>query len=195
MASYGTVQRPSTTSTPPPPPTATDDLNQRKDSTGKKRNDSKLFCLFNIPATPEATAVRIVRNFSYFGLYYTLFIFTILSITLVPQRKDSLIFLTVMTVVGCLYLVLLRVVPESLLLHKTVERLVVLVLLAIGTMIELILTDAAVHLFVTLASVIPILLVHAVFRVRDDVFVEEAGGFGEFVPLTTTDESKLSESV
>ncbi|RXI06741.1 hypothetical protein DVH24_025877 [Malus domestica] len=103
MASYGTIQRPSTTSTPPPPPTTTDDLNEWKDSTGKKRNDLKLFCLLNIPATPKATA-------------------------------DFLIFLRVMTAVGCLYLVLLWVVHESLLGHKTIKRQVVLAL--IGTLIS-----------------------------------------------------------
>ncbi|CAN6703917.1 unnamed protein product [Malus baccata var. baccata] len=64
---------------------------------------------------------------------------------------------------------------SGLLLHKTVEGRVMLALLAIGTMTELILT---------------------IFRVRDDLFVEEeACGFGEFIPLTITDELKLSDSV
>ncbi|KAB2595223.1 PRA1 family protein B4-like [Pyrus ussuriensis x Pyrus communis] len=56
-----------------------------------------------------------------------------------------------MTAVGCLYLVLLRVMTESLELHKTVEGRLVLALLAIGRMTELRLTSAAVHLLVTLA--------------------------------------------
>ncbi|KAM1444201.1 hypothetical protein ACFX2I_040382 [Malus domestica] len=192
MADYGTMKRPSTISTPTP----TDDPHKPKDSTGKMSKDFKLFCFFNIPATPEAAAVRFTRNFGYFGSYYTLFIWIVLSITLVPHRRMSLIFLVIMTAAGCSYLALLRVVPDSLLLHKTVERPLMLVLLAIGTMIELILTDAAEYLFVTLACTVPIILVHAVFRVRDDGFVEEeAFGFGEYVPPTTTEEPKLADSV
>ncbi|XP_030967440.1 uncharacterized protein LOC115987964 isoform X2 [Quercus lobata] len=126
MASYGTMQRPGTSSTSPPL-TQTDDS---KDSARKKRNDFKLLCPFNIPISPEAAAVRIIRN--------------------------------------------LRIIDKRL----------VLTLLAIGTAVELILTRAAIHLLVSLACGIPIVLVHAVLRVSDDLFVgEEACAAGELVPL------------
>lgn len=194
MASYGTMQRPSTTSTSTLPTTT--HPHEPKDTTRKTRNDFKLLFPFNIPATPEAAAVRIIRNLVYFRLYYILFIWTILFITLLPKRKVSLIFLVAMTAVTCLYLVLLRVVPNSVVLHKIIDRRLVLALLAIVTMVELILTRAALHLFLTLGCGTPVVLVHAVLRVRDDLFVEEeASAAGELVPLRPTSEPKLSDAV
>ncbi|GLT73416.1 hypothetical protein SLA2020_452770 [Shorea laevis] len=65
-----------------------------------------------------------------------------------------------------------------------IDRRLVLALLAIVTAVELILTRAAIHLGVTLACGIPIILVHAILRVTDDLFVgEEACAAGELVPL------------
>nr|XP_023889648.1 PRA1 family protein F3-like [Quercus suber]POE64513.1 pra1 family protein f2 [Quercus suber] len=180
MASYGTMQRPGTSSTSPPS-TQPDDS---KDSAHKKRNDFKLLCPFNTPISPEAAAVRIIRNLRYFGLYYTLFVWIILFISLVPRRKVSLILLVVMTIVTSLYLTLLRALPNSVVLHRIIDKRLVLSLLAIGTAVELILTRAAIHLVVSLACGIPIVLVHAVLRVSDDLFVgEEACAAGELVPL------------
>jgi hypothetical protein len=180
MASYGTMYRPGTSSTSPP----TSQADDSKDSTRKKRNDFKLLFPFNMPLTPESAAVRIIRNLRYFGLYYSLFVWIILLISLVPRRKVSLIFLVVMTVVTSLYLVLLRALPNSVVLHRIIDKRLVLALLAIVTAVELILTRAAIHLFVTLACGIPIILVHAVLRVSDDLFVgEEACAAGELVPL------------
>lgn len=181
MASYGTMQRPATSSTAT---LKADQPDDSKDSTRKRLNDFKLLCPFNIPLSPEAAAVRIIRNLGDFGLYYTLFVWIILFISLVPKRKVSLIFLVAMTVVACLYLLLLRALPNSVVLHRVIDKWLVLALLAIVTGVELILTRAAIHLLITLACGIPIILVHAVLRVRVDLFVgEEACAAGELVPL------------
>ncbi|GLT73415.1 hypothetical protein SLA2020_452760 [Shorea laevis] len=181
MASYGTFYRPIASSSTSA--SKADQPDESKDSTRKNRNDFKLLCPFNIPLTPEAAAVRIIRNLRYFGLYYTLFVWIILFISLVPERKHSLIFLVDMTVVTCFFLILLRALPNSVVL-QVIDRRLVLAVLAVVTAVELILTRAAIHLGVTLACGIPIILVHAILRVTDDLFVgEEACAAGGLVPL------------
>ncbi|PRQ57230.1 putative prenylated rab acceptor PRA1 [Rosa chinensis] len=197
MASHGTVQRPSTTtSTSPTLPTT--HPHEPKDSTPRVRLEFSLCFPFNIPKTPEAAAARIIRNLSYYRLYYTLFIWIILFITLLPKRKLSLLFLIAMTALTCSFLAVMRLVPADsvVLQYKIIDRRLVLALLVIATMVELIVTRAAIHLFVTLACATPVILVHAVFRVRDDLCVEEkASAAGELVPLIKNTEPKLSDSV
>ncbi|KAK9273566.1 hypothetical protein L1049_018376 [Liquidambar formosana] len=193
-STYGTMQRHSTASTSTPM-AQTDDP---KGSTRKRRKDVKLLCPFNIPSSPEATAVRIIRNLSSFGPYYTFFVWVILFISLIPKRKVSLMYLILMTVVTRLYLLLLRVLPNSIVLRKIIDKRLVLAVLAIATAIELILTHAAIHLLVTLAVGIPIILVHAVLKARDDQFVkEEACAAGELVPLVNqkSDDAELEALV
>ncbi|KAM5554545.1 PRA1 family protein F2 [Rosa sericea] len=197
MASHGTVQRQSTTtSTSPTLPTT--HPHEPKDSTPRVKLEFSLCFPFNIPKTPEAAAARIIRNLSYYRLYYTLFIWIILFIALLPERKLSLIFLIAMTALTCSFLAVMRLVPADsvVLQYKIIDRRLVLALLVIATMVELIVTDAAIHLFVTLACATPVILVYAVFRVRDDLCVEEeASAAGELVPLIKNTEPKLSDSV
>ncbi|PRQ57233.1 putative prenylated rab acceptor PRA1 [Rosa chinensis] len=197
MASHGTVQRPSTTSTSPTLPIA--HPHEPKDSTPRLKLEFSLCFPFNIPKTPEAAAARIIRNLSYYRLYYTLFIWIILFTTLLPERKLSLIFLISMTSLTCSLLAVMRsVVPADsvLLQYKIIDRRLLLALLVIATMVELIGTHAAMHLYVTLACATPVILVHAFFRVRDYLCVEEeASAAGELVPLTKNTEPKLSDSV
>ncbi|XP_059440154.1 PRA1 family protein F3-like [Corylus avellana] len=194
MASYGTMHRPTASSSTSP--SKGDRPDDSKDSTRKKRNDFKLLCPFNVPLSPEAAAVRIIRNLGYFGLYYTIFVWIILFISLVPKRKVSLIFLVAMTLVTCFYLILLRALPNSVgLLDKVIDKRLVLAFLAAVTAAELILTRAGIHLCVTLACGIPIILVHAVLRVTDDLFVgEETCAAGELVPLVSMKSSGDIES-
>ncbi|KAJ6959159.1 hypothetical protein NC653_037455 [Populus alba x Populus x berolinensis] len=155
MAGHGTIdQRPSTMSKPTTP-------TDPEDWTGKNRDDFerpefRLVCPFSIPSSPEAASLRIIRNLGHFALYYTHFVWIVLFITLIPQRK---------------------------IIYKSM----VLGLIAVATMIELIATAAGLHLVITLAATVPIVLIHAVLWVREDFFVEErtggGGGGGELVSL------------
>ncbi|KAJ6859985.1 hypothetical protein NC651_036344 [Populus alba x Populus x berolinensis] len=189
MAGHGTIdQRPSTMSTPTTPP-------DPEDSTGKNRDDFerpefRVVCPFSIPSSPEAASLRIRRNLGHFALYYTHFVWIVLFITLIPQQKVSLILLVIMTYVASLYLLLLRALPPYFhLLHKIIYKSMVLGLIAVATMIELIATEAGLHLVITLAATVPIVLIHAVLLVREDFCVEErtggdgGGGGGELVSL------------
>ncbi|KAJ1443642.1 Prenylated rab acceptor PRA1 [Sesbania bispinosa] len=191
MANYGTTQRIPTSSTP----SSTDDTYEPKGSHEKMYNDLKFYCPINIPLTAEAAAVRIIRNLGNLGLYYTLFVWIILFITLIPQRKVSLILLVIMTYVTSLYLLLLRACPNSVLLHRIIDKRVILTLLAIATAVQLILTEAGIHLAVTLACSMPIVLIHAVLWAGCDAYeIEDASATGELVPLAGYNESKAHNS-
>lgn len=182
MANFGTTQRtPNTTTTPSPPSL---DPYEPKGPHEKLYTDFKIYWPFTMPLTSEAAAIRVIRNLEHLGLYYTLFVWIILFITLIPQRKVSLILFVTMTYVTALYILLLRVFPNSVVLHRIIDKRVVLALLAIATAVQLILTEAGIHLAVTLASSVPVLLVHAVLWASYDAFeVEDASAKGELAPL------------
>ncbi|GMP42569.1 hypothetical protein CsSME_00012270 [Camellia sinensis var. sinensis] len=188
MASYGTnttTHRPSPTTTTSSPPSTTSPPDESKASTRKSRQNFTL--IFNLPTTPEAAAVRIIRNLNQFKAYYTMFILVVLSIALIPQRKISLLFLMGTSTLTCLYLLLVQSLPESKLLHEIIDKRLVLFLVVIVIMIEMILTSAAIHFFVTVAATTPVIVVHAVLWVREYVFVgDEACAAGELVPLVYT---------
>ncbi|KAF8412466.1 hypothetical protein HHK36_000430 [Tetracentron sinense] len=188
MASYGTIQRPSVSSTS----ASMAGKEEQRCSACKSRREFVLLHYFNIPSSPEAAAVRIIRNLGYLRVYYVLVMWIILFVSLIPRRGVSVIFLIAMTVVTCLYLLLLRAIPNSVILHKIIDHRLVLALLGIVTVVELILTRAVIHLLVSFAIGMPIVLVHAVLSVRDDLYVtEEACAAGELVPLV---EKKIGES-
>ncbi|KAG4922582.1 hypothetical protein JHK82_051554 [Glycine max] len=193
MANYGTTQRIPTSSTPQS--TADTYEPEPKAPHEKFYSDFRIYCPINIPSTSEAAGVRIMRNMCNFGLYYTLFVWIILFITLIPQRKVSLILFVIMTYVTTLYFLLLRAFPNSVVLHRIIDKRVVLALLAIATAVQLILTKAGIHLAVTLASSVPVLLVHAVLWASYDAFeVEDSSAKGELAPLAGHSESVADNS-
>ncbi|KAL2536614.1 PRA1 family protein F4-like [Forsythia ovata] len=181
MANYGTTHRPVPTS---PSPSITQE-DESKNPTRKIRKQIQFTCPFDIPPTPESAAVRIVRNLGIYGLYYVIFVWTVLFITLVPKRKVSLIFLVAMTEVTFLYFLLLRALPESFLLHKIIDKRIVVFLLFIITAIQVILTGAGIHLLFTLSGTIPIVMVHAVLKITEDLVVndQEGSATGELAQL------------
>ncbi|KDP43861.1 hypothetical protein JCGZ_20871 [Jatropha curcas] len=184
MASSGAIQR--QIGTTAPKSAFLEDIDSSKGSTGANSNEFKraefrLVCPFNIPPNPDAAALRIIRNLHHFALYYTHFVWIVLFITLIPARKVSLILLVIMTYVGSLYLLLLSGVPNSNIIHKILDKRIVLPLIVIATMVQLVLTHAAIHLLLTLAATLPVVLVHAVLWVREDFSVEDNSG--ELVPF------------
>lgn len=91
---------------------------------------------------------------------------------LIPRHKISLILLVIMTYVTTLYCLVLRAYPNSVLLHRSVDKRFVFGLLVFATLVQLILTDAGVYLAVSLACVVPLVLLHAVLWVSHHTFVE-----------------------
>ncbi|KAK4267938.1 hypothetical protein QN277_024656 [Acacia crassicarpa] len=186
MASFGTVQRIPTSSSPPS--SSADQPKEPKAPHEKQFKDFNFYCPLNIPLTPEAAALRIIRNLGNLGLYYTLFVWIILFITLIPQRKVSLILLVIMSYVTTLYLLLLRAYPNSYVLHRVIDKRFVLALLAIATMVQLIITRAGIHLGVTLACAMPLVLLHAVLWISDRE-ISENPGVAELAPLSNKSEN------
>lgn len=178
MANYNTTTalRPSTS----PPPTSKN--NDRLTQEPLKNLYTLTFSNpFNIPSTPESAAVRIIKNLKRFGLYYSIFVWTVLFIALVPERKVSVIFLVAMTEVTFLYFLLLRALPDSVILHRIIDKRFVLFLLFVVTSIELILTRAAIHLFIVLGATVPVVVLHAVLMKTEDVFVQEVSEMARLV--------------
>ncbi|XP_061359716.1 uncharacterized protein LOC133303760 [Gastrolobium bilobum] len=166
MANFGTTQRIPTSLTP----SSTINTHEPKGPQEKLYSDLKIYWPFNIPLTSEAAAIRIIRNLKNLGVYYTLFLWIILFITLIPQRKMSLILLVIMTYVTTLYCLMLRACPNSVVLHRSIDKRFVLALLIFATVVQLILTEAGIHLAVTLACAVPIVLLHAVLWVSHYAF-------------------------
>ncbi|KAH0704183.1 hypothetical protein KY290_002140 [Solanum tuberosum] len=189
MASYGAVvQRLSATSPNPPSQTQPDESKQLPNFEKTQPFSFQVTCPFSIPATPESAATRIIKNLGKFGPYYAEFVWIVLFIALIPERKVSVVYLVALKEVAVLYLILLRAVANSVLFRWLIAfdtRLIVLPLLAIGTCVALILTNAGIHLAITLAATLPIILAHAVLWIAEDCsFNEEINQ--EHVPLVHT---------
>ncbi|KAG5013944.1 hypothetical protein AAZX31_09G223900 [Glycine max] len=182
MANFGTTHRTPTTTTTPSPPSL--DPYEPKAPHEKLYTDFKIYWPFTTPLTSEAAAIRVIRNLENLGLYYTLFVWIILFIVLIPHRKSSLILLVIMTYVIVLYCLVLRAHPKSVFLHRTIDKKFVLALLVFATFVQLILTEAGIQLAVTLACAVPFLLVHAVFWVSHHGFeIEDDSDTKEMAPL------------
>ncbi|KAG8391491.1 hypothetical protein BUALT_Bualt01G0193200 [Buddleja alternifolia] len=171
MANYTTTtHRPSSTNSPPPPPGHD---TKPDDPTRKNIYTLNFSWPFNIPSTPESAAIRIVKNLANFSLYYAIFVWTVLFIALIPKRKVSVIYLVAMTEITLLYFLLMR---SFAVLHKMIDKRFVLFLLFIVTAVEMILTRAAIHLFIVLGATVPLIVVHAVLSKGEDVFVNKEDG-------------------
>ncbi|XP_004493556.1 uncharacterized protein [Cicer arietinum] len=199
MANLGTTTQRIPTSSKPSSPAS--DTHEPKGPHEKPYADFKFYCPINIPLTAEAAAARIIRNLGNLGLYYTLFVWIILFITLIPQRKVSLILLVIMTYVTTLYCLLLRACPNSVVLHRIIDKRIVLSLLFIATAVQLILTKAGIHFAVTLSSSVPIVLLHAVLWAStceyDAYETQEGSVTEELAPLTghSDGENRSSDAV
>ncbi|KAI4387837.1 hypothetical protein MLD38_000231 [Melastoma candidum] len=137
--------------------------------------DLKFVFPFDMPASPEALAIRIIKNLSRFCLFYSLLLWAGLTISLVPIRRTSLHILLSMTAVTNSFLILLRLMPQPMFLHRAMDKAAVLLTLGIVTVIALILTGAAMHMFLTSAIGVPVVLVHAAFW-KDDLQLGINGG-------------------
>ncbi|CAJ2651547.1 uncharacterized protein LOC123891199 [Trifolium pratense] len=170
MAKLGATHRTQTISTTP---SSISETYQPKNHHEKLYTDFQIYWPFSIPLTSEAAAIRIIRNLENLALYYTLFMWIILFIILIPYHKTSLILLVIMTYVITIYHLLLKACPNNLLLHRRIDKRFVLGLLVFATIVQLILTDAGIRLAVTLACVVPLVLMHAVLWVNHYVFEVE----------------------
>lgn len=177
------VQRPPSSAAAQPSESTADNNNEPKNAS-KTPSGFTIMWPFNVPSTEEGAIARISNNFKSFGLCYAEFVFIVLFITLIPRRKVSLIYLVIMKEIAFLYVMLLRALPNSILLHKIIDKRFVFFILTIITGVELLLTRAAIHLLATLLSTIPIIFAHACFWRDDrDVYVVSEDHSSEGEPL------------
>ncbi|XP_020093485.1 uncharacterized protein LOC109713718 [Ananas comosus] len=127
------------------------------------------------PPDAEAAAVRAVRNVGSFRVHYAALLWGLLLASLAPRHRASMLFLMAASKLVLAYGVLLRVFPNSALLRRVLDRRLVLGLFLLAVLLELAATDALGCLFAAMALGLPIVLLHAVFRVRDDLLLAEEG--------------------
>lgn len=130
---------------------------------------------FAAPPDAEAAAVRAVRNVGSFRVHYAALLWGLLLASLAPRHRASMLFLMAASKLVLAYGVLLRVFPNSALLRRVLDRRLVLGLFLLAVLLELAATDALGCLFSAMALGLPIVLLHAVFRVRDDLLLAEEG--------------------
>ncbi|XP_077254183.1 PRA1 family protein F3-like [Tasmannia lanceolata] len=180
MAAYGPILRPSTVSSSAPIDPSPDHPSPAR----RSLNEFGFTWVFGVPSTPKVALVRVLKNLCYFREYYTLIVWLILFVSLVPKRHESLIFLVALTAVAYLYNLLTRAIHDSVVSHKVIDPRLVLALIGIIVIVELVITKAIVHLLVSLAIGVPIILVHAILRVSNDIVGnQETFEVGELVSL------------
>ncbi|XP_074585471.1 uncharacterized protein LOC141841229 [Curcuma longa] len=140
---------------------------------------------FAAPPDAEAAAVRAVRNLRSFRFHYALLIWILILASLFPRRRPTMLFLMAASKLALFFGALLKVFPNSALIQRIVDRRVMgaLVIFVIGT--EIVVTSAVLQFLLAMAVGVPLVLLHAVFRARDDLTAEveetaAVGNGGEF---------------
>lgn len=117
----------------------------------------------------EAAAVRAVRNLRTFRFYYAVIQWALLLVALAPRHRASMLFLMAASKGLLLYGALLKAFPNSALLRRLLDRRLVAALFLALVLADLTASDAIANLLAALAAGVPLILLHAAFRVRDDL--------------------------
>ncbi|XP_073001409.1 PRA1 family protein F3-like [Typha latifolia] len=147
---------------------------------------------FSLPSDAESAAVRAVRNISSFRLHYAVLLWLLLLASLFRHHRASMLFLMAASKALLFYGVLLRAFPNSNLLRRLLDRRLVLAFFLLLVVAELAVTNAIWNLLTALGFGVPVVLLHAVFRVRDESLVsEESGGaVGNGVDMDSSEKEK-----
>ncbi|WOL10491.1 PRA1 family protein B2-like [Canna indica] len=143
---------------------------------------------FAAPPNAEAAAVRAVRNLRSFGLHYGILIWLLLLASLFPRHRAAMLFLMAASKIALCYGALLKAFPGSTLLRRILDRRLVAALFLAVIGAELVMTEAVPQFLLAVAVGVPIVLLHAVFRARDDLAASgdeaAASGDGELRPIS-----------
>jgi hypothetical protein len=131
---------------------------------------------FSPAADAEAAAVRAVRNLRTFRFHYAVVQWVLLLSSLAPRHRASVLFLMAASKGLLLYGGLLKAFPNSALLRRLLDRRLVGALFVALVLADLTAAGAVDKLLFALAAGVPVVLLHAAFRVRDDL--EDGGGGG-----------------
>ncbi|KAJ8640960.1 hypothetical protein MRB53_017654 [Persea americana] len=135
---------------------------------------------FAVPhGLPEAT-LRMRTNVAYFRTNYAIIILLIVFLSLLWLPISLIVFLIMMA--AWLFLYFLRDEP-LVVFHRTIDDRIVLAVLGVITLLVLLLTHATLNIVVSLVIGLVIVIIHAVFRKMEDLFVDEEGGGGAYSPV------------
>ncbi|XP_041019574.1 PRA1 family protein F3-like [Juglans microcarpa x Juglans regia] len=176
MTSYGTIP----TSSAPGPSTNLEYLSRAKERIKAglgTRRPWKLMFNFRALGLPSSLAdvfSRVRTNVGFFRMNYAIIVLLILFLSLLWHPISLIVFVVMMAV--WLFLYFLRDEPLAI-FNRTIDDRVVLIVLAVLTVVFLLLTKATLNILVALLIGVVLVLVHAVVRRTDDLFLdEEAAG-------------------
>ncbi|PKU80468.1 PRA1 family protein B3 [Dendrobium catenatum] len=153
---------------------------------------------FSLPSNRSAAASRISRNLAAFRIHYALLLWFSLLIFLCPSHRATMLFLMLISKVILSYAVLLRLFPNSALLHRILVPRIVAGIFVVFVIIQLALASAIVNLFLAIAAVSPIVVAHAIFRTPDASLAAGAGEngkvAGEMVPISEKKDADLESA-
>ncbi|KAF8406904.1 hypothetical protein HHK36_006025 [Tetracentron sinense] len=192
MSTYGTIP------TAPPVPSKLEFVSRAKDrirsGLGTRRPWKEMinFHAIGFPSGFRDAVSRIRTNLGYFRMNYTIIVLFILFLSLLWHPISMIVFVIMMAV--WLFLYFLRDVPLEI-FHRTIDDRVVLIVLSIVTIVALFLTRATLNIIVALLVGLAVVLIHAVLRKTEDLFVdEETAGSGAFLAGGSGAQRPLHES-
>ncbi|OVA11361.1 Prenylated rab acceptor PRA1 [Macleaya cordata] len=118
---------------------------------------------------------RIKTNTAYFRMNYAIIVLLILFLSLLWHPISLIVFVILMA--AWLFLYFLRDEP-LVIFNRTINDRVVLIVLSAVTIVGLLLTGAPWNIVGAILVGVVVVLVHAVVRKTDDLFVDEEEAFG-----------------
>lgn len=124
---------------------------------------------FGPAADAEAAAVRAVRNLRTFRFHYAVLQWVLLLASLAPRHRASVVFLMAASKGLLVYGGLLKAFPNSALLRRLLDRRLVAAVFVALVLADIVAAGAVANLLAALAAGVPVIVLHASFRVRDDL--------------------------
>lgn len=148
---------------------------QLKSGLGTRRPWREMFNLRSIalPSPPSRfndALARIKTNLGYFRVNYAIVVLLIVFLSLLWHPISLIVFIAMMA--AWLILYFLRDEPLKL-FGRTIDDRWVLIVLSVLTLVFLLLTRVTANVLSALAIGVVVMLVHAVFRRTDDLFLDE----------------------
>ncbi|KAJ4784549.1 PRA1 family protein [Rhynchospora pubera] len=146
---------------------------------------------FGFPPDAESGAVRIVRNIRTFKIHYAAILWMFLLASLFPHHRPSMLLLMASSKAILCYAVLLKAFPSSTILRRVLDRRLVAVVFIIVVVGELVATRAVESLKMAAYVGLPVVVLHALLRIRDDLLIaEEADANGDEVAASAVVEKE-----
>ncbi|KAF6175341.1 hypothetical protein GIB67_021846 [Kingdonia uniflora] len=173
MTNYGTIP----TSTYGSTSTNLDFISSAKDrirsNLATRRPWRSLFPDFHCLGIPHGFSdalSRVRTNFAYFRMNYAIIVLFVLFVSLLWHPISLIVFIAMMA--AWMFLYFLRDQPLEI-LHRTINDRIVLIVLSVVTIVLLLLTHATWEIVGAVCVGVFVVLIHAVFRKTEDLFVDE----------------------